>query len=59
MKVKIIATGRVEAFDDGYAVRLMEQGKALPAPAEKPVARREAEPVRAEKKAAVKPAAGK
>ena len=59
MKVKIIATGRVEAFDDGYAARLLEQGRALPVPAEKPAARREAEPARAEKKAAGKPAADK
>lgn len=35
MKVKIIKTGKVEEYGDSYAVRLIEQGKAVPAPAEK------------------------
>ncbi len=35
MKIKIIKTGKVEEYDTGYAVRLIEQGKAVPAPAEK------------------------
>lgn len=35
MKVKILKTGQVEEYNAGYAVRLIEQGKAVPAPAEK------------------------
>ena len=34
MKVKILKTGKVEEYETGYAVRLVEQGKAVPAPAE-------------------------
>lgn len=33
MKVLILKTGKVEEYDTGYAVRLVEQGKAVPAPA--------------------------
>lgn len=29
MKVKIIATGKIEEYSDFYAVRLIEQGKAI------------------------------
>jgi len=32
MKVKILNTGKTEEYDDGYAMRLIEQGKAVPAP---------------------------
>ena len=32
MKVRILKTGKVEDYDSGYAVRLIEQGKAVPAP---------------------------
>lgn len=35
MKVLIFKTGKVEEHEDSYAVRLIEQGKAVPAPAEK------------------------
>ncbi|MBR3740570.1 MAG: hypothetical protein IKN04_08930 [Clostridia bacterium] len=31
MKVKIIKTGKIEEHNSGYAVRLIEQGKAVPA----------------------------
>lgn len=37
MKVKILKTGEVEELDAGYAVRLVEQGKAVPAPADNDV----------------------
>lgn len=30
MKVKIIKTGKIEEFNPGYAVRLIEQGQAIP-----------------------------
>lgn len=30
MKVKIIKTGAIEAHNDSYAARLIEQGKAVP-----------------------------
>lgn len=33
MNVKIIKTGKVEAVNAGYGLRLIEQGKAVPAPA--------------------------
>lgn len=33
MKVKILETGAVEDYNDSYACRLIEQGKAVPAPA--------------------------
>lgn len=36
MKVKILRTGKIEEFETGYAVRLVEQGKAVPAQTEKP-----------------------
>ncbi len=36
MKVKIIKTGQTEEYDSSYAVRLIEQGKAVPAAPEKP-----------------------
>lgn len=32
MKVLILKTGKAEEYDNGYAVRLIEQGKAIPAP---------------------------
>lgn len=32
MKVKIIKTGKVEEYEGSYAMRLIEQGKALPVP---------------------------
>ena len=32
MKVKILKTGKVEEYEAGYAARLIEQGKAVPAP---------------------------
>lgn len=31
MKVKILKTGQIEDYDSGYAVRLIEQGKAVKA----------------------------
>ncbi|MBQ6960866.1 MAG: hypothetical protein IJP78_07825 [Clostridia bacterium] len=31
MKVRILATGKIEEHNDLYAVRLMEQGKAVKA----------------------------
>ena len=36
----ILKTGKVEEYDDGYAVRLIEQGKAIPAPTIEQVAER-------------------
>jgi len=42
MKVKLLATGETATFNDGYAMRLIEQGKAAavaeeaPAEAEEP-----------------------
>ena len=30
MKVKIIKTGAIETYNDSYAARLIEQGKAVP-----------------------------
>lgn len=33
MKVKIIKTGEVQDFNPAYALRLIEQGKAVRAPA--------------------------
>jgi len=33
MKVKILATGALENYDYSYAARLIEQGKAVAAPA--------------------------
>lgn len=36
MKVKIIRTGEVTTVSDCYGARLVEQGEAVPAPAEKP-----------------------
>ena len=42
MTVKIIETGEIQEVNDGYGVRLVEQGKAIPAakPAVKPAPRR-------------------
>jgi len=34
MKIKIIKTGETIERESGYALRLIEQGKAVPAPAE-------------------------
>ena len=34
MKIKILSTGKTEEYEAGYAVRLIEQGKAVPAPEE-------------------------
>ena len=31
MKVKILASGKIEDLEHGYAVRLVEQGRAVPA----------------------------
>ena len=45
MKVKIIKTGEIESYNDSFAARLIEQGKAVPVAEGK-----------AEKKAADKPA---
>ena len=47
MKVKIIKTGETAEYNDSYAARLIEQGKAIEAPAE------------VKKPAAAKPAAEK
>lgn len=33
MKLVILQTGKIEEYDNSYAVRLIEQGKAIPAPA--------------------------
>lgn len=30
MKVKILKTGKAEEYNDSYAMRLIEQGKAVP-----------------------------
>ena len=35
MRVRIIATGKIEDLDDSYASRMIEQAKAVPAPPEK------------------------
>lgn len=32
MKVIILKTGKTEEYDSSYAARLIEQGKAIPAP---------------------------
>lgn len=32
MNVKIIKTGEITKVNDGYGLRLIEQGKAVPAP---------------------------
>lgn len=34
MKIKIIKTGEIVERENGYALRLIEQGKATPAPQE-------------------------
>ncbi|MBQ9252250.1 MAG: hypothetical protein IJ188_06420 [Clostridia bacterium] len=34
MKIKILKTGKIEEYATGFAVRLIEQGKAVPAPQE-------------------------
>jgi hypothetical protein len=45
MKVRIIKTGEVKLFEAGYALRLIEQGKAAPVKeADKPAAKKEPEP---------------
>lgn len=38
MKVKLLANGKTEEYNDGYCARLIEQGKAVPVEekAEKP-----------------------
>lgn len=33
MRIKLISTGEIAEFESGYAVRLIEQGKAVPVPA--------------------------
>lgn len=43
MKVVLLETGAVETFNDSYGLRLIEQGKAVPAPEKKPAAKK-AEP---------------
>lgn len=54
MRVKIIKTGEVKTVDDGYGVRLIEQGQAIAA------SETEAKPERkAAAKPDAKPAAGK
>ena len=35
MKVIILATGKIEEHNDSYGARLIEQGKAIPAPVPK------------------------
>lgn len=35
MRVLILATGKTEEHNDSYGARLIEQGRAVPAPAEK------------------------
>lgn len=56
MRVKILKTGEGHAFNDSYAARLIEQGRAIPAPATEKAAaasdEAEAEPAPAEKKTA-------
>lgn len=37
MKVIILATGKTEEHNDSYGARLIEQGKAIPAPVPKAV----------------------
>lgn len=52
MKLKLKATGEIADFNDEYAARLIEQGKAVLAPNEKkaePEAPKEAEPPRKKK----------
>lgn len=45
MKVRIIKTGEVKSAAAGYALRLIEQGKAVPVKeAARPAPRKEAEP---------------
>lgn len=34
MKVMILATGKTEDFEQSYGARLVEQGRAIPAPQE-------------------------
>lgn len=41
MKVTILKTGKVEEYDNSYAVRLIEQGKAIPAPTVEQVAKKD------------------
>lgn len=36
MKVRILATGKVAEYNDSYAARLIEQGKAVAVREEKP-----------------------
>jgi hypothetical protein len=38
VKVKLIQTGEVTVVNDSYGKRLIEQGKAVPAPVEKKAA---------------------
>jgi hypothetical protein len=49
MRVKILETSEIRDFNDSYAARLLEQGRAIPAPAEDKAA---AAPAEAEKKTA-------
>ena len=51
MRVKILKTGEAREFDDSYAARLIEQGRATPSPAAEPTAT-EPEAATAEKKTA-------
>ena len=43
MKVKIIKTGETQEYNDAYAARLIEQGKAVPAPAAEKSAKKKGE----------------
>lgn len=44
MRIKLIPTGEIAEYDASYAVRLIEQGKAVPIPAAaKPKAAKAAE----------------
>jgi len=51
MRVKLLETGKIEEFNDSYANRLVEQGKAVIVP-KKTVAK--TEPVKPEKKTRAK-----
>lgn len=43
MKVIIIKTGETQEYNDSYAMRLIEQGKAVPAPAAEKAAKKKGE----------------
>ena len=42
MKWGILATGKIEEYNDSYGARLIEQGRAVLAPEKKPAAKKPA-----------------